>query len=557
MSELNSFTVGSYQPGAFIMKYFLKDFPYESALFSPMFIGDSDVNNFYSITKGGFTTTHRILTYLHEGNHYIQDLSLPACLSEDYFYDELSAFVHAAIEIGCTKFPLLSSENREYKWMPFIIHNINVHHFLFVQSHITSSNAKYSNLFDDIKFKQITDGRGLSYNDLLEGYVHYLSLVNLTDRALLCGKQEYLKAFKDNSTVFPYTYNEEKKYVDFSSAVTDDKYTYHIARLIFLFSNKGFNLTAALKYLQDEWPNEYRKQGNPLAFLDCAFFLLLDIALTIPAVVYIRELCKNGNYQIEDFSPVHRFLSELKIVEDNHGFPEKNENEPYYVTLFNFFANRLHWISYEDTIKGWDVFLRRTDQPNSDTSMGYRRRMFRAKNSKFHMFFFQEPFYQMQQTNIPLICVTRGGKVKIVKKYGNLDISFESVFDVYNTFNMPYVPWKEYDEKLNNSAEWVKIENENSESFFREIIYRIISRDIQKAILFKDSFTCSFYNKDYYDAIRNNSGFDTKLPPEIHCKAMDTCRCRKIKNFSELPQHGCAVRDYIKIMKYNTHNKHW
>lgn len=173
------------------------------------------------------------------------------------------------------------------------------------------------------------------------------------------------------------------------------------------------------------------------------------------------------------------------------------------------------------------------------------------------MFFFQEPFYQMQQTNIPLICVTRGGKVKIVKKYGNLDISFESVFDVYNTFNMPYVPWKEYDEKLNDSAEWVKIENENSESFFREIIYRIISRDIQKAILFKDSFTCSFYNKDYYDAIRNSSEFDTKLPPEIHCKAMDTCRCRKIKNFSELPQHGCAVRDYIKIMKYNTHNKHW
>lgn len=40
MSELNSFTVGRYQPGAFMMmKYFLKNFPYENALFSPTFIG--------------------------------------------------------------------------------------------------------------------------------------------------------------------------------------------------------------------------------------------------------------------------------------------------------------------------------------------------------------------------------------------------------------------------------------------------------------------------------------------------------------------------------------
>ena len=196
-----------------------------------------------------------------------------------------------------------------------------------------------------------------------------------------------------------------------------------------------------LKHLQREWPKGYRDTENPLAFLDCAFFFLLDIALNIPAVAYIRGLCDDGKYQIEDFSPVHRFLSELKVIEDNHGFPEPVENEPYYITLFDFFSQKLNWLSYANTLKSWDIFLRRVEEPNSDTSMGYRRRMFWSKNTKFHKFFLQEPSFQMRQTNIPLICITKGGKVKIVKKYGNLEMPYEGIIDVYGMFKMPYHPW--------------------------------------------------------------------------------------------------------------------
>lgn len=556
MDNLQSKKVGSYQSGAFIMRYYLRDFPYEHALFSPLFVGDEDINNIYSETKGGFSTTYRILTYLHEANHYMQDLSLSACMSDDYYHDEMAAFVHEAINMGCNSFPLFNSANKDYEWYPHLANNNALHNYIFDTSHINSRNPKYSSLFDEDIFKLVTNGNGLSYSDLLEGYVFYLSLTNLADRARISGKEEYLKGFKENSSIFPYKYSEENQYLDFTNAVTSNTYTYHVARLLFLLKNKGFNLVEAFKYCQCKWPIDYREEGNPQAFLDCAFFLLLDIALTIPAFAYIRDLCKE-KYSIEDFSPVHRFLAELKVIEDNNGFPEIEENVPFYQTLFNFFSDKIGWLNFENTIESWNIYFERVDKPYSDTSMGYRRRMFWSKFSYFHKFIYLEPSIQMRRTNIPLVCVTNGGVVKVIKKFGNLDIPYEGLFDVFGMFKMKYSQWKEYGDTLQNSVEWVKIENENTESFIREIIYRIISRDLKDCILFEKGFTCSFYNNEYETAIKNNSGFDSKLPPTIHCKSMNKCKCCNIKNFSELPEHGCAVREYMKVMNYNIHNKHW
>lgn len=40
----------SYQSG---LRYYLHDYPYEDVLFSPIFVADDSLNNFYSETKGG------------------------------------------------------------------------------------------------------------------------------------------------------------------------------------------------------------------------------------------------------------------------------------------------------------------------------------------------------------------------------------------------------------------------------------------------------------------------------------------------------------------------
>lgn len=272
MDNLQSFAAGSYQSGSFLLRYYLKDFPYEDVLFLPMYVGDVNLNNYYSETKGGYLTTNRVLTYLHEGNHYMQDLSLPACLSEDYHYDEMSMLVHAAIDVGCDSFPLMQQKHLKCKWMPVIFYNIQIHNLLFKTSHIKSENKKYASLFEDSYFQQIARERGLSYSDLLEGYVHYISLVHLADRAILSGKQEYIHKFKDRFNLFPYIYNEDEHNLDFSQALQGNSYTYHIARILFLVKNKGFNIDGALKHLQREWPKGYRDTENPLAFLDCAFF---------------------------------------------------------------------------------------------------------------------------------------------------------------------------------------------------------------------------------------------------------------------------------------------
>lgn len=91
-----SIVVGTYEPGTFLMRSYLKNFPYESALHIPFSVGDEDGKDIYSQAPGGEMTTERILTYIHECNHYIHDLSLSACITEDYLRDEISLLVKLA-----------------------------------------------------------------------------------------------------------------------------------------------------------------------------------------------------------------------------------------------------------------------------------------------------------------------------------------------------------------------------------------------------------------------------------------------------------------------------
>ena len=562
---MKSVVVGTYEPGTFLMRYYLKNFPYESALYIPFSVGDENANDIYSQAPGGEMTTERILAYIHECNHYIHDLSLSACIAEDYLKDEIAAFIKLASD-NCSqiKYPILGTETIKYnqttipnKWLNDIAERLYLRDFLFVHSHSSSKSTKYSFLFDEHFLKQ-TEGNGLSYTELLEGYVHYKSANDLMGRAVLTGKYEYIRKFKDDYKIYPYTFNKEGGFIDMSGIYGKSNYTYHIARAIYMNYLSNFDWKSAFIYLESEWPKGYDNENNMWSILDCGFFLLLDIALTIPPVAYIPTLMKDSQYCIEDFSPVHRFLLALHIIRENQGFPDAKPGEPFYITLFNMIAKHpyVEWLDFENTIGCWEIFFNKIKKGTGDTSAGYRHRMFKHKFSKFHKFFLNIPSEILNQTATPLLSLVRGGGLKIIQQLGSHYMPYEGLFDAYDLYKMPFAEWKEYPD-ITDVTKSLKQEIEHRLSLMRESVYRMMSHNVSEALMYSSGFTCCFYNDEYFEAKQKGDGYNQKLSPHLFCRSMEKCKCCNVKDFQQLPANKCAVREYLTQANYKISQIKW
>lgn len=562
---MSSIVVGTYQPGTFLMKLFLNNYSYDTALFEPAFVGDEECYDVFGKTYGRELATERILTFMHECNHYIHDLSLSACIAQDYFQDEISFFVKYLSE-NCSQitYPIFGQEteenNRKYipiKLFRLITDKLSMQTFLFDSSHTSSKSPKYSFLFDEA-YLQYTDGKGLSYNELLEGYVHYKSASDLMWRAMITGKYDYIRQFKDKYNIYPYSYNDACSSIDISRIYGKSYYIYHIARVIYMSFLSSFDWKNAFSYLETEWPKGYESKNNAWSILDSGFFFLLDIALTIPPIAYIPTLMEEGGYCIEDFSPVHRFLMALHIVRENQKFPDAKHGESYYKTLFNFIAEHpsANWPNLGTTLSTWEIFFDKIKKKSHDTSAGYRHRMFKYKFTKYHTFFLNIPSVILNQTSTPLFCLARGGELKIFRRIGSYNVPYEGLFEAYDLYTMPFVEWKEYPD-ISDFNEFIKQEIEHCSSFMREIVYRLISHNISESLMFRKEFTCCFYNDEYFAAIQSGMTLNSKLPPHLFCRSMDKCKCCKITDLQQLPLERCAVRDYLINYNYKIIQMKW
>lgn len=554
--------VGTYHPGTFLMRYYLKNFPYERAVQIPLSVGDVDAQDVYSQAPGGEMTTERIMTYIHECNHYIHDMSLSSCVADDYLIDENSAYVKAASEM-CPHitYPIFGKDTINHNlihipegWFNKMSSNLYIKDLFFDRHHSSSEVPKYYSLFGK-RYLQLTEGKGLSYQELLEGYVYYKTANDLMSRARLTGKYDYIQKFKNKIQLYPYSFDEENSCINISRIYSNSSYVYHIARVIYMSVLKEFDWRKALSYLNNDWPKGYDEKDNIWSVLDCGFFLLLDIVLTIPPISYIPSLCENTELCLEDFSPVHRFLLAMHIIRENNGFPDATPGELYYITLFNMIAKnpKAKWLDYESTIYVWDNFFKKTLEVTGDTSAGYRYRMFRHKFSKFHKFFLNIPSEILKETTTPLFSLVRGGGLKILRQFGNHYMPYEGLFDVYELFKMPFVKWMEYD----NVKDYIKQEMEHGQSLMREVVYRMISRNISDALMWRDHFTCCFYAEEYDKARQRGDSYNSKLSPHLFCRSMDKCKCCDIKDIQQLPKQNCAVREYLEKTHYNISNLKW
>jgi hypothetical protein len=573
-------TNGTYEFGEFHLHSYLKNIPYDHSLYDEQDIGNLD--SVYKKVKGRYNKTERIYTFLHECNHYIQDLSIPACIAFDYFKDSemyiLKQLINSSNNLKC---PLLDKNNIEYNRNILDGYNILPNELCSKYDEMIKLNDIRAKLFEtkydiqDIAEISITPDRAEPYNlstrDLLESYAHFKSIIDLINRIYkhseeeqYSEKEQYLNNYNKKMDLYQISFDgKQLNYI-----MDKVHYSYNISRYLY---NRYvvFDLKEAIRYIETSWPIGYYE--NNLSIIDVGFILCLDIALTIPSHNFIIWSIAEGKHKIEDFSPVHRYVAILKKLKENQGFPDAIESESFYITLFNFFTNdaNINWTNYYDTVTSWYYFFDdKLKQPNPDTSDGYRYRLIankylyyvkpftneKPKEPNPNPFLILSPAMICRNYSIPIFeKVNKGLKIitlfsMLDESYYNLDIPYEEHFSNYDLFHYPYNPFK-----LNVEND-IKIEFENKASFMRETIYRIICRSIQNSINSANGFTCKFaesYNEEFYD-------YDSDEDIERNmCPSMDRTKCCNVKNLKELPTCQCVVREYLYMFKYNTNNINW
>lgn len=276
------------------------------------------------------------------------------------------------------------------------------------------------------------------------------------------------------------------------------------------------------------------------------FLLICDIALHIPALEF--DDCFQEDYTVpEYYLPYIRFAKIGNTLARNNGFPDAVEGEDFYITLFNFIAERNGWPTFKETYDSWCVFLANRMMQGFMVSDGYRMICAEYKRNNAN---------ELINTNLGIFFM-RTGVPALVRYYDDDNESFfeyvrisgfthMTVMDNHpiSPFKDPYVimthegyrnPWSAnafFEEIKGGRTLWPF---EAGITFLREIFCRIISKEFFRAVLDGDSLSCPM--------------------AKLRCLAKtDACYC--LKNLTDLPEH-CSLAVWMQDLKIQPHFFYW
>lgn len=294
----------------------------------------------------------------HEYNHYLQDLTLFACQTENLFMDMLSSLVRTLTSCDGIAYPLMDKANRasnlllnisgEYQdALNQFYRQADIYDYIFRQSHRLPDTDEYALPVNE---EERLNYFSLSYNDLLESYAYLKSHVDLF---LWCNNNpERTKTVKtyihQRDGIVPIvkcgdTYEYDKSALRY-------KRPYEIVRYLFVlcFSRLPWtDMQGIYQYMYEEMPEKYI--GTKAWEMYIYILFSLETALSIPSADKILDiLSKDKDRSIEEFSPVHRFYKVLKTIVSYGGFPPAKDKEKWYFTYFEWVSNFCGWMSYQD-----------------------------------------------------------------------------------------------------------------------------------------------------------------------------------------------------------------
>jgi hypothetical protein len=515
MAEPPDLTFGRYHPGLFYSESF-GGVPEEKLL-----------SESYGVGRGDIQATMRVITLLHEGSHYVHDLSLGTCLCTEFLLDEAEAmtfgWIGSLLAEGDVVCPLIDargdfriggSEAREA--LEVILQREWLATALLHRPIVVNTTA----LARDVE-SGLTNDTVLTGMHLLEGIVAVKTLIGLAERAEGWEDLQYLAEVAKDLPLLP----------DHLPPL------YHLALRVY-DATVGRLHTGTNPRRVRKWPYDVlTKEPDSLRkVVDTGFIYVADIALHIPPVEVILNRVHAGQNVLTDFLPVKRFLRAVELLGQHGGFPPAGAGggKKFYGVLFDWFADQAGWIGYAETQGAWETKIRRLrDDLRREIIDGYRGRMLTARRTSPISVLGGTATDVCAAYNVPLVHLTPTG-LKVLRTVLVRDEHGE-LTKLHMPFEFPSMPvwwvWQETPELWTNvpedlhPADAMEIELPRHRSFLHEIVLRSMGRALYAAILREDALACPW--------------------SELGC---DVARdeCRRIKRLADIPQKQCSLRRYLE-----------
>lgn len=505
----------------------------------------------------------RKISVNHELNHYLQDISINACITEGYFLDYISAFSRELTHNSHLRFPLMNKENRLYneglinkldksEWdkLVTLYQVFDVYKYIYRTLHVKPNRLEYD-LGD--KLNDIFDQYGISFKYILESYAFHKAYIDcfLQDAESDDTTLDLIAEVIRKDRIYPFQYKNGKIYSENFKRDIDYKAQYQYLDFLLLISCLPVSTKEYLDYCEKDIPRNYRKSVAIMAH--SAKKIIIETALNIPSFNFIMSSVKYKKYSIEVFSPVHRIFKIIKTIRDNNGYPNAKTGEDFFITFFNWCAAINHWPTYEESMGSvFSVLTQRAEQ-GKECITNYQATAIIQKNNAYGKFSQALPIEWLSKLCLPLIISNKHG-LEIMQLMGNCRYAPSGLLDFYQIwFNMPVHKYTPINKEMPLGQLYEAIFN-NQKGAIREILSRLFSKAAANALTEDGYFKCPLAENGCIRRTEQCEKFKSFTSVLQNCKNY-VFRCGNQKSFENDSGRGnfpdCMFLNYLYDYKYN------
>lgn len=424
----------------------------------------------------------------HELHHYLQDLTIHACIVKSEFQDKLHKYLCIASNIKGLKYPLFERgneiSNKSIIESTALTKDLNYIHDIYVslfQCHYDApDNLKFVSACEDSSSPYHLS---LCYQDLVEAHAYWKTLLNVLHSVDNSEQSKLVRDYLNDTNYFPFICKEH--FVGCNDDAFRSKKKYLAVFLVFMTVmgvNKSF-----VDYFHDGDFTMFK--NSQIEFFLFTFICLLEISLSIPNPDFVISSIRSGK-SIDDFSVVHRFYRFIEKIRKN-GLPPSVENEYWFDTLAKWFADD-EILSYEKTNNSVGVYLEERSQINGEiVAVSQVRAMLHRKRYPYY-FFHYTPILLLGNLEIPLY-IYYDGKIEAIicsnKGFTNFVKEDGTHLSCYDEFFLKEDILKYKDQSKGFD---LAILQHNARGMFREIINRQMAHSIMESLLNGEYFCCPF-----------------------------------------------------------------
>lgn len=497
----------------------------------------------------------------HELNHYVQEISIGACITEGFFIDYLAGYTIKISHIENVKFPLADINNREYNLklplsrdekdtLNYFYEIYDVYCFIFEQDHNKPKTSEYA-------YSETADSYlnnySISFKDIIEFYAFHKSYWDFFIAAKEDESARVLHSVVKENFVYPITFQKDSYIVENLKRNIIWNKPYQVLNLLFFVglpfwkSHKEY-----LNYCEKDIPLNYL--SSPSANINSAQKVIIEAALHIPSIDFIMSNITKGKYSIEVFSPVHRFYRILKCIREYGGYPDAKKGEDFFITFIDWIAGINDWPSYKETLESLAIMLYRRGSEGKEAITNHQMVALYYKNQNFGVFAQDFPINIFLHLNLPLV-IRSNGKLQIIQfLMDNSILNFPNNSDFYDfMFRHSYPKYKPIITGM-DAPEMINTVFNNGQASIIEILNRLQSRAAFDAYIKKGYFCCPFHQNGCPNRSLKCGNFIAFEEAIVNCKKRIT-RFGEMKSFN---QYGggnvedCIFLNYLIDYNYNT-----